>query len=552
MSVVDGKLCGLQKEELLRFLLSEKFFFGALLEQLDSEEVDGVEDLGLLDLERCFEQVTACKIRKALDSQEKGLYASESRASPAARDPSAEAATPPAHAQNTEEPQWLADAAAMLAPAGACPASPTRARPAAREDEVTPPAAPSKQAARRDLARRGVVRRVQFTDEGVVRPQAATRLQAAWRRWVAQHCYNRLRSWPTCGMRRRVAAEAIETAYAIPPGCCMPAGMRRALVRDHAARVVQNAYLLGVEQGSWGRVRRRRAWESRRVGEEIILSYWMRSSSATMDLGFLCFQEGFIEAVWRIQAVWRGTRVRAAAVGVAGRAPLRGFDAHAAGAFFAARWAAATAQGSTAVIYNAAPAEGDNKQAVPQARGDEKQSDAETAPQLRVARSEAGGDSDADAACLPKPTQSSPLPQPTSGRGRGQPAAGQTPLVARPSIPAQHECWLGSVAHLRDTRRRSRLPVGALRAARGVRRVASRRDGRGQLGWRGLSDRWDVLGLRAAVRRGLDQLDLLEALLRQHHRRAPPLRISAPGLCRLRMAGGAGVGGRGAQPHDAA
>jgi hypothetical protein len=87
MSVVDGKLCGLQKEELLRFLLSEKFFFGALLEQLDSEEVDGVEDLGLLDLERCFEQVTACKIRKALDSQEKGLYASESRASPAARDP---------------------------------------------------------------------------------------------------------------------------------------------------------------------------------------------------------------------------------------------------------------------------------------------------------------------------------------------------------------------------------------------------------------------------------------------------------------------------------
>jgi hypothetical protein len=427
MSVVDGKLCGLQKEELLRFLLSEKFFFGALLEQLDSEEVDGVEDLGLLDLERCFEQVTACKIRKALDSQEKGLYASESRASPAARDPSAEAATPPAHAQNTEEPQWLADAAAMLAPAGACPASPTRARPAAREDEVTPPAAPSKQAARRDLARRGVVRRVQFTDEGVVRPQAATRLQAAWRRWVAQHCYNRLRSWPTCGMRRRVAAEAIETAYAIPPGCCMPAGMRRALVRDHAARVVQNAYLLGVEQGSWGRVRRRRAWESRRVGEEIILSYWMRSSSATMDLGFLCFQEGFIEAVWRIQAVWRGTRVRAAAVGVAGRAPLRGFDAHAAGAFFAARWAAATAQGSTAVIYNAAPAEGDNKQAVPQARGDEKQSDAETAPQLRVARSEAGGDSDADAACLPKPTQSSPLPQPTSGRGRGQPAAGQTP-----------------------------------------------------------------------------------------------------------------------------
>ena len=138
------------------------------------------------------------------------------------------------------------------------------------------------------------------------------------------------------------------------------------------------------------------------------------------------------EAAVNIQAAWRGARVRATAQ--PGPCPevrdalLRGFDAHAAGALFAARWAAATAQGSTAVIYNAAPVKGnEGKEAVLQARGDEKQSDADTAPQLGVARSEAGGDGDADAACLPKPTQSSPLPQPTSGQGRGQPAAGQTP-----------------------------------------------------------------------------------------------------------------------------
>ena len=138
------------------------------------------------------------------------------------------------------------------------------------------------------------------------------------------------------------------------------------------------------------------------------------------------------EAAVDIQAAWRGARVRATAQ--PGPCPevrdalLRGFDAHAAGALFAARWAAATAQGSTAVIYNAAPVKGnEGKEAVLQARGDEKRSDADTAPQLGVARSEAGGDGDADAACLPKPTQSSPLPQPTSGQGRGQPAAGQTP-----------------------------------------------------------------------------------------------------------------------------
>ena len=45
-----------------------------------------------------------------------------------------------------------------------------------------------------------------------------------------------------------------------------------------------------------------------------------------------------------------------------------GFDACAAGAFLAARWAAATAPGSAAVIYNAAPVEGDNPEAVRQAR----------------------------------------------------------------------------------------------------------------------------------------------------------------------------------------
>ena len=417
MSIVDGRLCGSQEPELLRFLLSAGISSGRVgdvLARLDREGVDNVDDLTLLDLERCLMQVAAGRIRKALDSQERDL----------------------------------------------CPATPTRAGPAAREDEVTPPAAPSKQAAGRDPVRRGVVRRVQFyPDEGVVRLQAATRLQAAerrrsaklcvkglrdaahaeaeqvqgaaariqaaWRGWVARLCYLKLRSWPLdC---YRWVAWAMES-------CCLPPGMLRVLARDHAARVVQDAYLHSVEQGSWGRARRRRAWEGdhSQVERETILSYF--PNDGIIDLFW--FGEGLDEAIVRIQAVWRGARVRAAAVreyvvqpgpcpGV--RALLRGFDAHAASALFAARWAAATAQDSTAVIYNAAPAEGDNKQAVPQARGDEKQSDADTAPQLRVARSEAGGDSDADAACLPKPTQSSPLPQPTSGQGRGQPAAGQTP-----------------------------------------------------------------------------------------------------------------------------
>ena len=267
---------------------------------------------------------------------------------------------------------------------------------------------------------------------------AAARIQAAWRRWDAQHCYHQLRSgdYDDSQLRSLVAAVAIETAYASPPGCCLPPGMLRVFARDHAARVVQDAYLHGGAEARMRIARGRRNLESSRVERETIFSYFPDDDS--IDLYW--FGEGLTEAIVRIQAVWRGARVRAAAAAQpgpcpevqgappqVGRALLRGFDAHAAGALFAARWAAATAQGSTAVIYDAAPAEGDNKQAVPQARGDEKQSDADTAPQLRDARSEAGGDSDADAACLPKPTQSSPLPQPTSGRGRGQPAAGQTP-----------------------------------------------------------------------------------------------------------------------------
>ena len=164
MSIVDGRLCGSQEPELLRFLLSAGFSpgrVGEILAQLDREDVDSVDDLALLDLERCLTQVAAGKIRRALDSQERDLCAAESTASPM-RDPSAEGVTPLAHAPSEEEPQWLADAAATLAAAGACPATPTRARPAAREEEVTPPAAPLKQAARRDPARRGVVRRVQY------------------------------------------------------------------------------------------------------------------------------------------------------------------------------------------------------------------------------------------------------------------------------------------------------------------------------------------------------------------------------------------------------
>ena len=105
--------------------------------------------------------------------------------------------------------------------------------------------------------------------------------------------------------------------------------------------------------------RRRRAWESTRVERETILSYFPDDNDS-IDLYW--FGEGLTEAIVRIQAVWRGARVRAAAVAQpgpcpevqgalpqVGRALLRGFDAHAAGALFAARWAAATAQGSTAV-----------------------------------------------------------------------------------------------------------------------------------------------------------------------------------------------------------
>ena len=192
----------------------------------------------------------------------------------------------------------------------------------------------------------------------------------------------------------------------------------RSLARDVAGVHCRAARI----QAAWRRLQRIR---------------WSAEFNAALDAHLV--EEWQREAAVDIQAAWRGARVRAAAVGEAldelsqapevleCHLPRQGFDAHAAGALFAARWAAATAQGSTAVIYNAAPAEGDNKEAVPQARGDETQSDADTAPQLRGARSEAGGDSDADAACLPIPPQSSPLPQPTSGRGRGQPAAGQTP-----------------------------------------------------------------------------------------------------------------------------
>ena len=100
MSIVDGRLCGLQEPELLRFLLSAGIKpgrVGDLLALLDREDVDDVNDLALLDLERCFTQVTAAKIRKALDSQ-------ESMALPVC-DPST-----PAQASHEEEPKWLADA----------------------------------------------------------------------------------------------------------------------------------------------------------------------------------------------------------------------------------------------------------------------------------------------------------------------------------------------------------------------------------------------------------------------------------------------------------
>ena len=43
------------------------------------------------------------------------------------------------------------------------------------------------------------------------------------------------------------------------------------------------------------------------------------------------------------------------------RTPRRGFDARAVGALFAARWEAATAHDSAALIYGAAPVEGDDE-----------------------------------------------------------------------------------------------------------------------------------------------------------------------------------------------
>lgn len=111
---------------------------------------------------------------------------------------------------------------------------------------------------------------------------AAAQIQAAWRRCDAQHCYHQLRSgdYSRSQLRSWVAAVAIGTAYALPLGCCLPPGMLRVLARDHAARVVQDAYLHSVEEGLWGRARRRRAWESSRVGREIIFSYY----DGTMDI----------------------------------------------------------------------------------------------------------------------------------------------------------------------------------------------------------------------------------------------------------------------------
>ena len=150
----------------------------------------------------------------------------------------------------------------------------------------------------------------------------------------------------------------------------------RSLARDVAGVHCRAARI----QAAWRRLQRIR---------------WSAEFNAALDAHLV--EEWQREAVVDIQAAWRGARVRAAAqpgpcpevrgaLPQVGRALARdgpweylpwgweylprGFDAHAASALFAARWAAATAQGSTAVIYNAAPAEGDNKQAVLQARGD--------------------------------------------------------------------------------------------------------------------------------------------------------------------------------------
>ena len=79
MSTVDGRLlCGSQEQELLLFLRSAGIRPGRideLLKLLDGEDVDTVSDLALLHLERCLPQVTAHKIREALDNRERSLCA---------------------------------------------------------------------------------------------------------------------------------------------------------------------------------------------------------------------------------------------------------------------------------------------------------------------------------------------------------------------------------------------------------------------------------------------------------------------------------------------
>ena len=173
-----------------------------------------------------------------------------------------------------------------FAVAEAPPATPTRAGWAAHDNEVTPPVAPSKSIARRDPTRRRVARPL-FADVEGVRLQAATRLQAAAR-----------------GRSTTLRVQGL-----------------RNLVHDAATRI----------QAAWRRLQRIR---------------WSAVFNAALDAHLVETWQS--EAAVDIQAAWRGARVRATAQ--PGPCPevrdalLRGFDAHAAGALFAARWAAATAQ----------------------------------------------------------------------------------------------------------------------------------------------------------------------------------------------------------------
>ena len=183
---------------------------------------------------------------------------------------------------------------------------------------MTPPVAPSKSIARRDPTRRRVARPL-FADVEGVRLQAATRLQAAAR--------GRSTTLRVQGLRNLVhdAATRIQAAW-------------RRLQRIRWSAVFNaelDAHLVEV----WSAVGIQAVWRGSRVR-----GVWSRARS-----DIRAWARSDIRAWARARRTWRQCPEVRGALPQVGRALLRGFDAHVAGALFAARWEAATAQGSTAV-----------------------------------------------------------------------------------------------------------------------------------------------------------------------------------------------------------